>query len=62
MSLSSILNSAKSGLAASQAGMQTVSTNIANVGTAGYARQTVSQSASIAGGNVTGVVVGSPPA
>ncbi|MFC6622720.1 flagellar hook-associated protein FlgK [Novosphingobium panipatense] len=60
MSLSSILNSAKSGLAASQAGMQTVSTNIANVGTAGYARQTVSQSASIAGGNVTGVVVGEP--
>ena len=60
MSISSILNSAMSGLAASQAGMQTVSTNIANVSTPGYARQKVSQSASGAGGNVNGVVVGEP--
>ncbi|HUD31188.1 MAG TPA: flagellar hook-associated protein FlgK [Novosphingobium sp.] len=60
MSLNSILNSAMSGLAASQAGMQTVSTNVANVSTPGYARQKVAQSASVAGGNVNGVVVGEP--
>ncbi|MEE4452376.1 flagellar hook-associated protein FlgK [Novosphingobium resinovorum] len=60
MSLNSILSSAISGLSASQAGMQVVSTNIANVGTVGYARQTLSQSASVAGGTVNGVVVGEP--
>lgn len=60
MSLNSILSSAISGLSASQSGMQVVSTNIANVGTVGYARQTVSQSASVAGGTVNGVVVGEP--
>lgn len=60
MSINSILSSAISGLSASQAGMQVVSTNIANVGTVGYARQTVSQSASVAGGTVNGVVVGEP--
>jgi flagellar hook-associated protein 1 FlgK len=49
-----------SGLAASQAGMQTVSTNIANVNTPGYARQKLAQSASVAGGNVNGVVIGEP--
>ncbi|WP_404479384.1 flagellar hook-associated protein FlgK [Novosphingobium sp. BL-52-GroH] len=60
MSINSILSSAMSGLAASQAGMQTVSTNIANVNTPGYARQKLAQSASVAGGNVNGVVVGEP--
>lgn len=60
MSINSILSSAISGLSASQAGMQVVSTNIANVGTVGYARQTVSQSASVAAGQVNGVVVGEP--
>ncbi|WP_232493724.1 flagellar hook-associated protein FlgK [Novosphingobium kaempferiae] len=60
MSLNSILNSAMSGLGASQAGMQTVSTNIANVSTPGYARQKVAQSASVAGGTVNGVIVGEP--
>lgn len=60
MSINSILSSAISGLSASQAGMQVVSTNVANVGTVGYARQTVSQSASVAGGTVNGVVVGEP--
>lgn len=60
MSLNSILNSAMSGLAASQAAMQTVSTNVANVSTPGYARQKIAQSASVAGGNVNGVVVGEP--
>jgi flagellar hook-associated protein 1 FlgK len=60
VSINSILSSAMSGLAASQAGMQTVSTNIANVSTPGYARQKVSQSASVAAGSVNGVVVGEP--
>lgn len=60
MSLNSILSSAMSGLSASQAGMQTVSTNIANVNTPGYARQKLAQSASVAGGNVNGVIVGEP--
>lgn len=60
MSINSILHSAISGLSASQAGMQTVSTNIANVGTVGYARQTLAQSASVTGGAVNGVVIGEP--
>jgi len=60
VSINSILSSAMSGLSASQAGMQTVSTNIANVNTPGYARQKLAQSASVAGGNVNGVVVGEP--
>jgi flagellar hook-associated protein 1 FlgK len=60
VSINSILSSAMSGLAASQAGMQTVSTNIANVNTPGYARQKLAQSASVAGGNVNGVVIGEP--
>ena len=60
MSLNSILSSAISGLSASQAGMQTVSNNIANVSTPGYARQKVSLATGVAGGVVNGVVVGEP--
>ncbi len=60
MSLNQILSSAISGLSASQAGMQTVSNNIANVNTTGYARQKVSLATSVSGGQVTGVVVGEP--
>lgn len=60
MSLSQILSSAMSGLSASQAGMQTVSNNIANVNTAGYARQKVSLATAVSGGQVSGVVVGEP--
>lgn len=60
MSLSEILGTAISGLAASQAGLRTVSTNIANVGTAGYARQKVSQATSVTAGRVTGVLTGEP--
>jgi flagellar hook-associated protein 1 FlgK len=48
------------GLSASQAGLATVSNNIANVGTAGYARQRVSLSTAVAGGQVSGVIVGEP--
>lgn len=60
MSLNEILNSAMSGLGASQAGLRSVSNNIANVGTAGYARERVSLSAGVSDGRVSGVVVGEP--
>ena len=60
MSLNEILNSAMSGLGASQAGLRSVSNNIANVGTPGYARQRVSLSTGVSGGRVSGVVVGEP--
>ncbi|HSX54539.1 MAG TPA: flagellar basal body rod C-terminal domain-containing protein [Sphingomonas sp.] len=60
MSLNEILNSAMSGLAASQAGLRSVSNNIANVGTPGYARERVSLSTGVSGGRVSGVVVGEP--
>lgn len=60
MSLNSILNSAISGLAGSQAGLRTVSNNIANVSTPGYARERVNLSTGVSGGRVSGVVVGEP--
>ncbi len=60
MSLSEILSSALSGLNATQASMRTVSNNIANVNTAGYAREKVSLTTSVTAGRVTGVVVGEP--
>lgn len=60
MSLNNILNSAASGLAASQAGMSTVSTNIANVNTPGYARQKTVVATGATAGRTTGVVVGEP--
>lgn len=58
MALSDILGSAMSGLNAAQAGLRVVSTNIANVGTTGYAREKVNISTSVVGGRVNGVVVG----
>lgn len=60
VSLNEILGSALSGLGASQAGMRTVSNNIANVGTAGYARERVSLSTGVTNGRVSGVIVGEP--
>ncbi|MBT0670568.1 flagellar biosynthesis protein FlgK [Novosphingobium profundi] len=60
MSLSQIISSAKSGLSAAQAGMQTVSNNIANVNVAGYARQTTNLSTGVVSGQVSGVIVGEP--
>ena len=60
MSLNEILGSAVSGLAASQAGLRSVSNNIANVGTPGYARQKVSQTTGVTAGQVNGVRVGEP--
>ncbi|CAN5541735.1 flagellar hook-associated protein FlgK [soil metagenome] len=52
--------SAMSGLAASQAGLRSVSNNIANVGTPGYARETVTQTTGVTAGLVNGVTVGEP--
>lgn len=60
MSLNEILGSAVSGLAASQAGLRAVSNNIANIGTPGYARQTVSQTTGVTAGRVNGVRFGEP--
>lgn len=60
MSLNEILGSALSGLAASQAGLRTVSNNIANVATPGYAREQIALSTGVTAGRVTGVVVGEP--
>ena len=60
MSLNDILGSAMSGLAASQAGMGTVSNNIANVSTPGYAREQVVISTNVSAGRSNGVVVSEP--
>ncbi|WP_242139744.1 flagellar basal body rod C-terminal domain-containing protein [Sphingomonas sp. TREG-RG-20F-R18-01] len=58
MALSDILGSAMSGLNAAQAGLRVVSTNIANVGTTGYAREQLNISTNVVGGRVAGVLVG----
>ena len=60
MSLSDILGAAVSGLAASQAALRTVSNNIANVGTPGYAREIATLSPGVTAGAVTGVITGEP--
>lgn len=60
MSLNDILGSALSGLGASQSGLRTVSNNIANVNTPGYAREKVSLSTGVTSGRVNGVVVSDP--
>lgn len=60
MSLNDILGSATSGLAAAQAGLRAVSNNIANVSTAGYARERVSLTPGVTAGRVSGVIVGEP--
>lgn len=60
MSLTDILSSARSGLSAAQAALKTVSNNVANVGTAGYARERVQLTTGVVQGRVNGVVVGEP--
>jgi len=60
MSLNDILGAARSGLTASQAALKTVSTNIANVDTPGYARERISLSTAVVQGRVVGVNVGEP--
>src|SRR5665213_3336192 len=59
MSLSGILNSAATGLGASQTQIQVISNNIANVNTPGYAREVVTQAsvtAASGGGVSTGAI------
>ncbi|MCD1623247.1 flagellar hook-associated protein FlgK [Citromicrobium bathyomarinum] len=60
MSLSNILGTAVSGLSASQAGIKSVSNNIANISTPGYARERVSLSTGVTQGRINGVVIGEP--
>lgn len=60
MSLNEILGSAVSGLSAAQAGIRSVSNNIANVGTPGYARERVALATGVTQGRVSGVVIGEP--
>lgn len=60
MSIGEILGSAASGLSAAQAGIRSVSNNIANIGTPGYARERVSLVTGVTQGQVNGVVIGEP--
>jgi flagellar hook-associated protein 1 FlgK len=60
VSLSDILSTAISGLAGAQAGLRTVSNNIANVNTPGYARQQTTLTTLVVSGQTNGVVVGEP--
>lgn len=58
MSLSNILQTAYSGISASQTALRSVSNNIANVNTAGYSREQVMFEAHAHGGDVAGVKIG----
>jgi flagellar hook-associated protein 1 len=58
MSLNSIMNIATSGLYASQRGIRTVTSNVANVNTPGYVRLDHSQQARVLGNSTSGVEVG----
>ncbi|QJU57428.1 flagellar hook-associated protein FlgK [Sphingomonas sp. AP4-R1] len=60
MSLNEILSTALTGLSASQAGLRSVSNNIANVNTPGYAREIATQSTAVTAGRIGGVAVGEP--
>ncbi|MBW3618529.1 MAG: flagellar hook-associated protein FlgK [Proteobacteria bacterium] len=57
MSLTSALNIASSGMRAAQTGLRTVSDNIANVNTPGFARKIVDQSPTVISGAGAGVQV-----
>lgn len=59
MSLNQIFSTATSGLAASQAALRTISNNVANVNTPGYARERIELEALVAGGKGSGVRVSS---
>ena len=60
MSLSDILGTAASGLSASQAGLGSVSNNVANADTPGYARQRVTLSTNANMGRLNGVKASEP--
>ena len=55
MTLGSILSTASSGLMAAQAGLRTVSDNVANANTPGYVRKVVNQSSLVSMGQGQGV-------
>ncbi|MDE2463046.1 MAG: flagellar hook-associated protein FlgK [Alphaproteobacteria bacterium] len=57
MSINGIFGSALSGLTASQTALGTISNNIANMNTTGYAREVVNQQAQVSGSQLTGVSV-----
>ena len=57
MSLTGIMSAALSGLQTAQTGMTTVSNNITNVNTPGYAREVVNQSPAVVNGVGVGVTV-----
>ncbi len=57
MSLNGVLSTGTSGLIAAQVGLSTVSDNIANVNTEGYARKEAAQDVRIVGGQGVGVQV-----
>ncbi len=58
MSLAAAMNNAMSGLRMTQAGMEVVSTNVANAGSAGYNRRILSPIESVSGGRSSGVLTG----
>src|SRR3546814_16615570 len=58
MSITEAIGTALSGLAASQAGLKTVSNNIANVHTPGYAREKQIFTPNLLGGRSAGVQIG----
>ena len=58
MSISQVLQNGLSGLSASQAGLATISQNVANANTVGYSRQTVSLEQRVINGINGGVSVG----
>ncbi len=57
MGLSSIIGTAASGLRATQAGMDVVSQNVANAGSVGYTRRTLTSTQQVSGDQTTGVNV-----
>ncbi len=57
MSLNGILSSALTALQTNSAALRTVSNNVANLNTDGYARRTVHQEAASAGGQLSGVSI-----
>lgn len=58
MTLSNILQTAYTGISASQTALRSVSNNISNVNTPGYSREQVMFEAHAYGGNVSGVKIG----
>lgn len=60
MSINDILSSARTGLVAAQAALGTVSNNVSNVGTVGYAREKINLTTQVVSGRVVGVTVGEP--